>query len=490
MSLINKVINDLEDRQAFVGNKEGKIFHGLTSANNASVRKKFITINIFTVMLFLVGSVSGTYALMEKRAENVLEAISDRAQSDLENINARSSYKLLDVPLHTINKYKDLDTELEHIKAQLKTTSLKLDFSLPDNAVESSATAPEELVLLEKNLSNVNGMFIDESDKKTFLNLKLAAERNYRAYALRNPNRVVIEIDDAKYSGELPKAGIYENFSNFRLNENHRDRFIMAMDTGKPYSIQDMNMSSTGKGYLLRISMSDIKVSNSSENRQVVESSAQERERSLPSSTVYGEMTRNISSNNSSEKARVMYINAQEFYGRGKHEQGNGLLEKLLRDYSDHEGARTLLSQKLIAQGQLGRAEELLIVGLNTKIDNEVWADLYARLLVHKGDINTAIEVLVSVTPDISSNPDYFAFLAALYQKTERHSEAVNTYREVLRIKPSQSVWWMGLAISLESLLQNNDALYAYKKALQGNRMTQELKQYVHSKINYLSKRS
>ena len=137
----------------------------------------------------------------------------------------------------------------------------------------------------------------------------------------------------------------------------------------------------------------------------------------------------------------------------------------------------------------MDEAEKLLKEGLAGQAANSDWSNLYARLLVNKGNVTGAVKVLKSVMPDMSIEPDYYAFLAALYQKSEYHEDAVLTYRQVLRVRPGNGVWWMGLAISLESLGRNDEALFAYNKALDGKFMSQDLHRYVQGKISYLNSR-
>ena len=105
MSLINKVINDLEERQAFVANKDEKIFRGLTSADTPAYKNNMITMNMFIVILFLIASVSGTYALMENRAEKILGNIDYPKKLNIDVSDALSNPKFSQGPL--VNTHKN-----------------------------------------------------------------------------------------------------------------------------------------------------------------------------------------------------------------------------------------------------------------------------------------------------------------------------------------------------------------------------------------------
>ena len=258
------------------------------------------------------------------------------------------------------------------------------------------------------------------------------------------------------------------------------------MDTMAPYTVDEMNLNSYSDGYALTLSMA----SSVNEGPRIPSDIALEelrtREPVSPVNAQFGDMTKSVASKDS---ARTTYINAQGLYRAGKFNEANELLDNLINRYPDYNPGRTLLAQKLIKQGQLVKAEHLLKSGLDRDSKEAIWADLYARLLVNKGKIDAAIVVLTSMTPNIWEEPDYFAFLAALYQKAQRHDDAINTYHEVLQIKPEKGVWWMGLAISLEAVDKYGEALEAYRRASRGNGMSQDLKKYVHSKISYLNRR-
>lgn len=489
MSLINKVINDLEERQAFVANKDERIFRGLTSADTPAYKNSMFTLNTFIVILFLLASVSGTYALMENRAEKALGNDGVKNQVNLDIAQVLSHPKVFQAPVVNTGQGDLSVLELDRVKARIREKPLKLDFSLP--TLDTAEITPlHEVSSLAKNKTNsIRTIAVSENDKRIILDINLASIVNYRAYSLRNPNRIVIEIDDAVLEGVLPDPGELKGINNIYLNSNHDGKFIMAMNTTDFYSLDDTEILRKNEGYGLSISMINTTITEVELDSQVSDAKVDNRETGNSASAEYGEMTRNISLNNV-DRARIIYIDANELYRTGNHKEANNLLITLLRDKPDHKAARTLLAQKLISQGQLEEAEKLLHEGLNTQKGDSVWVDLYARLLVNKGDIDSAIDVLASVSPNINDEPDYYAFLAALYQKREQHSESVEIYRAVLKVSPAKSVWWMGMGISLESLQKNGEALYAYNMALRGDRMTEDLQKYVLGKIEYLNKRS
>ena len=110
-------------------------------------------------------------------------------------------------------------------------------------------------------------------------------------------------------------------------------------------------------------------------------------------------------------------------------------------------------------------------------------ASLYARLLVRLGRVDRALATLKRAAPQLSSDPAYHAFIAALNQRLGEHRVAASTYQDVLEYVPENGVWWMGMAISLEALDEQREAVKAYQRALQAQSLTQDLERYVGQRL-------
>ncbi len=148
--------------------------------------------------------------------------------------------------------------------------------------------------------------------------------------------------------------------------------------------------------------------------------------------------------------------------------------------------ARVLLATQLLAQGHSREAEEVLVNGLQLQAKDAVVAHAYARILVAGEKISGALNILQGAAPRIELNPDYHAFTAALLQRSGDHREAINKYTEVLKIKPAQGVWWMGLGISLQAEGLQRRALQAFQTALRDNSLSTNIRQYLSDRISVL----
>ncbi len=497
MSLVNKIISDLEERQALISRKEGKVFQNLSVADNLQPHHNMLPVRLFTLLLFFLASVSATYALMGNRVENALsEIVTDagphgRVTPDV--LTEDRDGNAVDITV------SDMGLDMPVAPVMEKSHSVfKLDVSL--SSMEAKAAVKNKIAQagVPVNIRTVN---LYENDTELFLNLALASSVDYRVYSLSDPDRIVLEIDDAVFDGELPGLDGSRSIKGFEFRKDKPGKVALVMNTTKAFNVSKTELEPAASGFILSMSASSYSEPDIEQSASIVPDrnpdlmlaltpapiSAPETTR-VATTTRYGEMDKSIRTGADEARSRKIYVDARELYQHGRHQRANEMLAGLLKISPGYGKARTLLVQKLIEQGQLAKSEQILKVGLVTQPENSVWADLYARLLVNRGDMDSAIKVLASMKPDTYSEPDYYAFLAALYQKVKRHQKAVYIYRQVLQVRPDNGVWWMGLAISLESLKQHNDALFAYQKALQGSKMSLDLKNYVHGKIDYLSK--
>lgn len=487
MSLVNKVIRDLEDRQALTMKDETRIFRGLSSTGNADSRRGILTANFFVVILFLLASVSATYAIMDHAAEKTIDELDHVAEVELAIGNTPSLEPSNIIALGSKNaKYKGAP-------GSSGDQALKLDFTLPRaiRVKEKSASKKSDVVKTKTGKRTLHWIGFERSNGILELHLDMTNESTYRAYSLSNPDRVVIEIDDIGLDASLPDISAIQSLRNIRVRREENGKLILVLDAHQPLNVESSRQAMNDRGFGLKISLSPGTKNQDEEFEQLVLlPEMQNREIPEVATSQFGEMSISLNSDRDNNRFERMFQDAEDFYRLDKIIEANELLAIVLREKPDHIDARSLLARKLINQGQLHKAEALLEQELNSRLWNPEWADLYARLLVNKGDITTAIGILEGMKPELSSKPDYYAFLAALYQKNRQHKESISNYKRVLQVRPGNGVWWMGLAISLEALGQKKDALFAYNRALAGKPMSPDLQKYVQGKITYLRKRS
>jgi len=152
-----------------------------------------------------------------------------------------------------------------------------------------------------------------------------------------------------------------------------------------------------------------------------------------------------------------------------------------------HVGARQALLGLLLDGGRNDEAEQLLRHALELNPRQPRHAMVLARLEVDRGEVGGAINTLVGALPYVRSDPEYYAFLAALLQRDGRHRDAVDYYRTALQSSPGNAVWLMGLGISLRANDQFADAREAFQRAADLKQLNAQLQAFVERQLREMS---
>ena len=137
----------------------------------------------------------------------------------------------------------------------------------------------------------------------------------------------------------------------------------------------------------------------------------------------------------------------------------------------------------LIKQGRWVETAELMQQGVQANPANRAFIELYARTLMQLNRDQQAITLLRTHAPAVATDPEYFALLAALYQRQQDHLAAANTYSQILKLRPDSGIWWVGLGISLEALGKQQQAQQAYARARQTGTLHGDLARYTDNRL-------
>lgn len=180
------------------------------------------------------------------------------------------------------------------------------------------------------------------------------------------------------------------------------------------------------------------------------------------------------------------YREAANLLNQGRLAEAQEGFRLALQTNPAHVGARQGLFGLLIEAKKNGEAEQVLLEGLRINPNQAGFAMALARMQVDRGDAVGAIETLQKPIASGQSSPDYLAFLAALYQRTSQHKEAVDQYQAALRLAPQSGIWLMGLGISLQALKRNSEAQEAFRRARSTNTLNPELTAFVDQRLKQL----
>src|SRR5207302_9503717 len=77
-------------------------------------------------------------------------------------------------------------------------------------------------------------------------------------------------------------------------------------------------------------------------------------------------------------------------------------------------------------------------------------------------------------------------FAAALFQRLDRHKEAIEQYQAALRLATSAGIWWLGLGISFQAVEQPKEALEAFTRANSAGNLAPDLLGFVEQRLRQL----
>ena len=158
-----------------------------------------------------------------------------------------------------------------------------------------------------------------------------------------------------------------------------------------------------------------------------------------------------------------------------------------LREDQNHVASRQALLGLLLEAKRNDEAEQLLKRALELNPRQPRHAMVLARLEVERGEVTGAINTMVAALPYVQSDPEYYAFLAALLQREGRQREAADYYRAALRSAPGNALWLMGLGISLRATSQFAEARDAFQRAVETKQLNGELQAFSERQLRELS---
>lgn len=183
--------------------------------------------------------------------------------------------------------------------------------------------------------------------------------------------------------------------------------------------------------------------------------------------------------------ADTLYADAWRLQQSGKLAEAVAQLERLIQNDPAHAQGRELLARLLARLGRADRAIQILREGLTAVPGQPAWVELLARLLDGNGQRQQAIDLLAS--QGLADNSSQQALLGALATQAGRYPDAAQAYRHLLALDGSQSRWWLGLAVALESQGDVIAARTAYQGALDAGHLEHKVEQFVRQRLAALS---
>jgi MSHA biogenesis protein MshN len=189
------------------------------------------------------------------------------------------------------------------------------------------------------------------------------------------------------------------------------------------------------------------------------------------------------------ELAEHAYRDAARAHANGNPAEAERLLKSLLDSNPQHTKGRELLAGIQLDGGRWLEAQDTLEQGVARVPEYLPFRYLLARLYLEHGATGQAQTLLEDARRTGHTDPDIYAFLAAIHQRGGNHAEAVKNYREALALRPQEGRWWLGLGISLEAQQEGASAQEAYRRALGSGRLAANLARYAEDRLKALTVR-
>jgi tetratricopeptide (TPR) repeat protein len=477
MSLINKMLNDLEKRNAFLNENADQVLDGLYSAYDLELTNKKKSNTVFTFFVCLISVaiiiVATCISLDKKNSQVVTENKEFTAEKESP---AREDVKT--------NIVSDIDTSTNIEKTENKAyQSLKLDDQL--NLENESET----LSLVQTRINRIESIQFETDSSSVNLIMKMPDEIDYLVYSLSNPDRTVIEVENVELGFRLEDLKPVEPIVAIRYSINDEKRFKLVLESDMPLTIRKSVTGTSGNVHDLIVMMEYQWQEKETLQQDDVELAAiVEQQVALEKGTVFkGDLIKTPVNQSTNAYAEKLFQQAYMAYQRGNTSESLKKLNMALNQDPGHIKARSTLALVLSEKEHFELAYSVLNEGLIQYPDNIEWIKMYARLLLNEGKIVEARSMLDKQQPALALNAEYYALQAAVLQKLNEHEEAARVYRDLLHVNPLKGVWWMGLGISLESLKRYDDALYAYQKASKNSSLAKDSREFLMQRINRLS---
>jgi Flp pilus assembly protein TadD len=421
MSLINQLLKDLEKSPRSHTSPE-KLLSGLRADISHELKKKKKYYFLITFLVLVLISVLSISALSKKHKQNLSTALNNKTLlSNPSVINTASKNNAVPTVTNT-------DSMLTGIALQMQQDMTYLRFLLNHNTLYeiTSDTTRHEFTIVFEN------------------------------------TRLVAALPKINYAG----SGV-EDIQAFK-DENGNLKLVLRLNSNA--DIKRLDLNEDGKEPELQL---DIYYNNPSE---LVENHS----RSVLTHTMPVTIKNPVAENISEQE----YQRATQLVAAGQNTEGIEILKRILVATPTDRKTREYLLPLLIQQGDKAEAYKILDIGLNLQPGNPTFIKLKARLLVDEGKVDLALALLQKFSPEITTDPEYYAFIAALYQRQGQAHLAADLYKKLVGMQPANAKWWVGLGIALEASGDRTQAFDAYSNADGIGGLNPELKTYLNTRLH------
>lgn len=196
-----------------------------------------------------------------------------------------------------------------------------------------------------------------------------------------------------------------------------------------------------------------------------------------------------VKQTSASQKSKHLYQEAISLVQQGRVTEAQDVLAKALLEYPANEDARQTLAALLLDNNRVAEAKTVLSQGLLINPEHVQFRMAVARLEVELGSHSAALNTLLDGSKQAANNAKYQAFLATMLQRENRHEEAVKHFQYALGIDRGMTKAFVGLGMSLQALNRLEDAQVAYNNAQSNSSIHPNLKSFLDVRIKEVNHR-
>lgn len=161
--------------------------------------------------------------------------------------------------------------------------------------------------------------------------------------------------------------------------------------------------------------------------------------------------------------------------------QAESLFEEVLLIMPEHETARKQLAALWYGKKYYQDAVNLLSQGIALAPQGEEMRLMSARIYYEQGQTRQAYNILSPVKQ--STSKELQALLANTAVELNEHDNAIMAYQKLIALEPDTGRWWLGTAVSLDSLGKFVLARDAYKQAIAANNLSSSAMRFARQRL-------
>lgn len=184
--------------------------------------------------------------------------------------------------------------------------------------------------------------------------------------------------------------------------------------------------------------------------------------------------------------AEAEFRRGASLINQGRISEAEEALLGALQSDPAHASARQALVALLLERRRTEDARRALQEGLAIDPRQTQFASVLARILIERRNFEAALEVLAPALEGAPGDAELHALRGAALQRLTRHKEAAQAYEASARLAPHVGATWLGLAISLEALERRPEAAATYRRAIASGSLGPEVKDYAEQRVRQL----